>query len=83
VLTGDFVTMDTGTGAVHIAPGHGDDDYSLGHKNGLPILSPVDDHGRYTDEAGLPHSRANTSSTQRGTSSRSCAMPACSLPSRR
>ena len=54
VLTGDFVTMDTGTGAVHIAPGHGDDDYSLGHKNGLPILSPVDDHGRYTDEAGLP-----------------------------
>jgi isoleucyl-tRNA synthetase len=55
VLTADFVTMDTGTGAVHIAPGHGDDDYSLGHKNGLPILSPVDDHGRYTDEAGLPN----------------------------
>ncbi len=54
VLTADFVTMDTGTGAVHIAPGHGDDDYSLGRKNGLPILSPVDDHGRYTEEAGLP-----------------------------
>ena len=54
VLTADFVTMDTGTGAVHIAPGHGDDDYSLGHKNGLPILSPVDDHGRFTEEAGLP-----------------------------
>ena len=54
VLTADFVTMDSGTGAVHIAPGHGDDDYSLGHRNGLPILSPVDDHGRYTDEAGLP-----------------------------
>ena len=30
VLTADFVTMDTGTGAVHIAPGHGEDDYSLG-----------------------------------------------------
>ena len=44
--------MDTGTGAVHIAPGHGEDDYSLGKKNGLPILSPVDDHGRYTDEVG-------------------------------
>ena len=53
ILTADFVTMDTGTGCVHIAPGHGDDDYSLGRKNGLPILSPVDDHGRYTDEAGL------------------------------
>ncbi|MGI9087721.1 MAG: isoleucine--tRNA ligase [Chthoniobacterales bacterium] len=54
VLTADYVTMDTGTGAVHTAPGHGDDDYSLGKKNGLPILSPVDDHGRFTDEAGLP-----------------------------
>jgi isoleucyl-tRNA synthetase len=54
ILTADFVTMDTGTGAVHIAPGHGEDDYSLGKRNGLPILSPVDDHGRYTDEAGLP-----------------------------
>ena len=54
VLTADFVTMETGTGCVHIAPGHGDDDYSLGMKSGLPILSPVDDHGRYTDEAGLP-----------------------------
>ncbi|PZR74898.1 MAG: isoleucine--tRNA ligase [Chthoniobacterales bacterium] len=54
VLTADFVTMDTGTGAVHIAPGHGEDDYSLGKAKGLQILSPVDDHGRYTDEAGLP-----------------------------
>ena len=54
VLTAEFVTMDTGTGCVHIAPGHGDDDYSLGKKNGLPILSPVDDHGRFTEEAGLP-----------------------------
>ena len=54
VLTADFVTMDTGTGAVHIAPGHGEDDYSLGKTNGLPILSPVDDHGRYTAEVGLP-----------------------------
>ena len=54
ILAADFVTMDTGTGAVHIAPGHGEDDYSLGRKHQLPILSPVDDHGRYTDEAGLP-----------------------------
>src|SRR5881275_2489673 len=54
VLTADFVMMDTGTGAVHIAPGHGEDDYWLGRENNLPILSPVDDHGRLTDEAGLP-----------------------------
>ena len=46
--------MDTGTGAVHIAPGHGEDDYSLGKANGLPILSPVDDLGRYTEEVCLP-----------------------------
>jgi isoleucyl-tRNA synthetase len=55
VLAADFVTMDTGTGAVHIAPGHGEDDYWLGKQNGLPILSPVDDHGRFTEEAGLPN----------------------------
>jgi isoleucyl-tRNA synthetase len=55
VLTAGFVTMDTGTGAVHIAPGHGEDDYNLGRTNKLPVLSPVDDHGRFTDEAGLPH----------------------------
>src|SRR5947208_2001357 len=55
VLTADFVTMDSGTGAVHIAPGHGEDDYWLGRQNKLPVLSPVDDHGRFTHEAGLPN----------------------------
>ena len=55
VFTAGFVTMDSGTGAVHIAPGHGADDYVLGTKHNLPILSPVDDHGRFTDEAGLPN----------------------------
>jgi isoleucyl-tRNA synthetase len=55
VFTASFVTMDTGTGCVHIAPGHGEDDYLLGREKGLPILSPVDDHGRFTDEAGLPN----------------------------
>jgi isoleucyl-tRNA synthetase len=54
IFAADFVTMDTGTGLVHIAPGHGEEDYSLGRKHGLQILSPLDDHGRYTDEAGLP-----------------------------
>ena len=47
--------MDSGTGAVHVAPGHGADDYVLGMEHNLPILSPVDDHGRFTDEAGLPN----------------------------
>src|SRR5881227_774767 len=55
VFTAGFVTMDSGTGAVHIAPGHGADDYVLGREHNLPILSPVDDHGRFTDEAGLPN----------------------------
>jgi isoleucyl-tRNA synthetase len=43
----DFVTSDTGTGFVHIAPGHGLEDYGLGSQNGLPIYSPVDDDGRF------------------------------------
>jgi isoleucyl-tRNA synthetase len=55
VFRADFVTMDTGTGAVHVAPGHGADDYALGIEHDLPILSPVDDHGRFTEEAGLPN----------------------------
>src|SRR5207244_11819962 len=55
VLTADFVTMDSGTGAVHVAPGHGEDDYHLGRAHGLPILSPADEQGRIADEAGLPN----------------------------
>ncbi len=50
----DFVTSDTGTGFVHIAPGHGMDDYTLGLKLGLPIYSPVDDDGRFTHTSDLP-----------------------------
>ena len=42
----DFVTADTGTGFVHIAPGHGLDDYNLGRQNKLPIYSPVNDDGQ-------------------------------------
>ncbi len=54
-LAGDaFVTNDTGTGFVHIAPGHGADDYQLGRANGLPIYSPVDDDGRLAPTADLP-----------------------------
>ncbi len=54
ILAADFVTMDSGTGAVHIAPGNGEDDYRLGVRSGLEILSPVDSQGRFTEQAGLP-----------------------------
>jgi isoleucyl-tRNA synthetase len=50
VLFGDHVTADAGTGIVHTAPGHGQDDYNVGLKYGLEILSPVDHRGRYTQE---------------------------------
>ncbi|MEK7706402.1 MAG: isoleucine--tRNA ligase, partial [Verrucomicrobiota bacterium] len=50
----NFVTNDTGTGFVHIAPGHGLDDYNLGRKNGLPIYSPVNDDGTFAHTNELP-----------------------------
>ncbi len=53
LFAGDnFVESSTGTGFVHIAPGHGLDDYNLGRQNNLPIYSPVDDDGAlaYTDD---------------------------------
>ena len=49
-----FVDNSTGTGFVHIAPGHGLDDYHLGNQNGLPIYSPVDDDGKFALTSDLP-----------------------------
>ena len=49
-----FVDNSTGTGFVHIAPGHGLEDYQLGAANGLPIYSPVDDDGRLARTNDLP-----------------------------
>ena len=49
-----FVDNVTGTGFVHIAPGHGLDDYHLGSEHGLPIYSPVDDDGKFTLTSDLP-----------------------------
>ena len=54
LLPADFVTNDSGTGFVHIAPGHGMDDYQLGLKHGLPIYNPVSDDGRLTLTDDLP-----------------------------
>lgn len=50
IVLGDHVTADAGTGCVHTAPGHGADDYKVGLKYGLEILSPVDPRGCFTDE---------------------------------
>lgn len=48
--TADFVTMEDGTGIVHIAPAFGEDDYELGKKKGLPVLQAVDTKGNFVDE---------------------------------
>ena len=50
VILGDHVTKDAGTGCVHTAPGHGADDYKVGLRYNLPILSPVGPNGAYTNE---------------------------------
>ena len=50
----NFVESSTGTGFVHIAPGHGLEDYGLGLQQGLPIYSPVDDDGRFAYSNDLP-----------------------------
>ena len=50
IVMGDFVTLETGTGCVHTAPGHGADDYLVGLKYGLEAYAPVDDRGCFTDE---------------------------------
>ncbi len=55
LFAGDhFVTNDTGTGFVHIAPGHGLDDYNIGRQHGLPIYSPVNDDGALAYTNDLP-----------------------------
>lgn len=53
LVLGDFVTLETGTGIVHIAPGHGEEDYQVGLKYGLEILVPIDQEGRFYKEVEL------------------------------
>ncbi|MCX5657168.1 MAG: isoleucine--tRNA ligase [Candidatus Omnitrophica bacterium] len=52
VILADFVSKDEGTGCVHIAPGHGEEDYKAGRKYKLGVLMPVDNKGLFTKEAG-------------------------------
>ncbi len=49
ILLGDHVTLEAGTGCVHTAPGHGQEDYELGLKEGLEIYNPVDNRGRFLE----------------------------------
>jgi isoleucyl-tRNA synthetase len=52
VLTADFVTLEDGTGIVHIAPGFGADDYEVGKAHGLPVLQAIGPNGRFTEVGG-------------------------------
>lgn len=69
VILGDHVTTESGTGCVHTAPGHGEDDFLVGKKYGLDVLCPVDDKGVLTSEApgfeGLFYDKANKPITEK------------------
>jgi isoleucyl-tRNA synthetase len=69
VMCGDHVTLDAGTGCVHTAPGHGEEDFIVGQKYGLDVLCPVDDKGYMTEEApgfeGLFYDAANKPITEK------------------
>ena len=63
VILGEHVTLDAGTGAVHTAPGHGQEDFAVGKRYGLQVLNPVGDDGRFLPDtplvAGLSVAAAN------------------------
>jgi isoleucyl-tRNA synthetase len=69
VVLGEHVTTESGTGCVHTAPGHGEDDFLVGKKYGLDVLCPVDDKGVMTSEApgfeGLFYDKANKPITEK------------------
>ncbi|OAQ21617.1 isoleucine--tRNA ligase [Thermosulfurimonas dismutans] len=52
-ILADYVTLEAGTGCVHIAPGHGEEDYESGLKYGLEVYSPVDDTGHFEEDMPL------------------------------
>ncbi|WP_203290128.1 isoleucine--tRNA ligase [Metabacillus sp. cB07] len=69
VVLGEHVTTDAGTGCVHTAPGHGEDDFIVGQKYGLGVLCPVDEKGHMTSEApgfeGMFYDAANKPITEK------------------
>ncbi|MFP3904394.1 MAG: isoleucine--tRNA ligase, partial [Armatimonadota bacterium] len=52
VVVADYVELESGTGVVHTAPGHGPEDYQTALEYDLDVISPLDDYGRFTDQAG-------------------------------
>lgn len=54
ILPADYVTIESGTGCVHTAPGHGLDDYISGINNGIEVYCPLDDEGRYVEDGRIP-----------------------------
>jgi isoleucyl-tRNA synthetase len=69
LILGEHVTLDAGTGCVHTAPGHGEDDFNVGQKYGLGVLCPVDHEGKMTHEApgfeGMFYDDANKPITEK------------------
>ncbi|HLR66075.1 isoleucine--tRNA ligase [Virgibacillus alimentarius] len=69
IMLGDHVTMEAGTGCVHTAPGHGEDDFYVAQKYGIKALCPVDEKGVLTEEApgfeGLFYDKANKLITEK------------------
>lgn len=63
IILGEHVTLEAGTGCVHTAPGHGEDDFIVGKKYELQVISPLNNQGVFTDEvplvAGLKYEDAN------------------------
>ncbi|HGH0906055.1 TPA: isoleucine--tRNA ligase [Staphylococcus pseudintermedius] len=68
IINGEHVTTDAGTGCVHTAPGHGEDDFIVGQKYGLEVISPLDDKGVFTAEGdpfeGMFYDKANQAVTE-------------------
>ncbi|MGI6555529.1 MAG: isoleucine--tRNA ligase [Bacillota bacterium] len=68
VILGNHVTLEQGTGCVHTAPGHGIEDYEVGVRYDLPVISPLDDNGNFTSEIpmleGMPYYKANKEITK-------------------
>ncbi len=68
IVLADYVSMDQGTGCVHTAPGHGQDDYETGLQYELPVFAPLDEKGFFTEAAGefsgLSFSEGNKAVTQ-------------------
>jgi isoleucyl-tRNA synthetase len=64
VIPWDEVSLDEGTGIVHIAPGAGSEDFELSQVHGLPVLQPVDESGRFYDDYGWLHGLSTTEAAE-------------------